>query len=190
MSVERESAASSLADIESVERRTFEAIFSGIASSLLFLWGGLTAAGYVFTQLYPRHAGSAWMVLQAAGFVAMLAIIRWTGRLLTPRQRLLGWRLAAAQIVLIAFGVLVVQLLGPFNARQFNAFWPLVFMLGYVLLGLWVGRFFILCGSVVALLTMAGYWWSGPWFALWMAAVQGSALTLGGWWLRRRGAAL
>jgi hypothetical protein len=109
---------------------------------------------------------------------------------LTATSRQLGLRLVGAQIALIGFGVLVVTILGPFKGRQLDAFWPLVFMLGYVLAGIWVGRFFILCGITIAFLTIVGFWWSGPWFQLWMAAVNGGALILGGLWLRRQGAEL
>jgi hypothetical protein len=86
--------------------------------------------------------------------------------------------------------LLVVVILGPFKGRQLDAFWPLLFTLGYVLAGIWVGRFFIFCGLVIALLTVTGFWWAGPWFQLWMAVVNGGALILGGLWLRRQGAAL
>jgi hypothetical protein len=190
MTEDRDSAAASLSDIESAERRTFEAVFYGISSSILVLWGVATAAGYVFTHFFPRHAYQAWPIIDALGFVVMLAILRRKGIPLTPKQRKLGWRLVSALIALIVFGIFVVLLLGPFDGRRLNAFWPMLFTLGYVLAGIWVGRFFILCGGAIALLTMAGYWWSGPWYSLWMAAVNGGALILGGWWLRRRGASL
>ncbi len=190
MTLDHESAASSLSAIEATERRTFAAVFYGIASPILILWGGLTAAGYVFTQFYPEHAALTWPVLQVAGLIAVLAILSRKGRALTPKQRALGWRLIAAQLALIVFALLMLTLVGPLKGRQLDAFWPLVFMLGYGLIGIWVGRFFILCAATVALLTMAGYFWSGPWFALWMAVVEGGALILGGLWLRWRGASL
>jgi hypothetical protein len=188
MTVDRESAVSSLAAIEHAERRTTQAITYGIAGGFLILWGVVTAAGYIFSWAYPRSAAIAWPVLTVAGFAITAAMVARKRRGLTVPQRQLGWRLVCAQIALIGFGVVVVVILGPFKGRQLDAFWPLVFMLGYVLAGVWVGRFFILCGVAVALLTIAGFWWSGPWFSPWMAAVDGGALILGGLWLRRQGA--
>lgn len=190
MTEDRERAASFLTEIEQAERRTFAAVFFGISSSIFILWGVVTAAGYVFTQFRPGFAALAWLVFDVIGFLATLAILRRKGSVLTPRQRALGWRLVAAQIALIVFGLLITTLFGRFDGRQLNAFWPLLFMLGYVLIGIWVGRFFIFCGGAIAILTIAGYWWSGPWFALWMAVVNGGALILAGLWLRRRGASL
>lgn len=190
MTIDRDGAQSSLADIAEAEQRTFRAVFYGISSSILILWGIVTAAGYVFSQFHPEHARIVWPALLAIGFVAMLALLRRKDRAWTPQQKELRRRLILAQIALVVFGALVVQVLGPFDARQLGAFWPLVFMVGYVLAGFWVGRFFILCGIVVAALTMAGYWWSGPWFSFWMAGVNGAALILGGLWLRYRGAFL
>ncbi len=90
----------------------------------------------------------------------------------------------------MAFGLLVVIVLGPVSLRRQDAFWPLLFMLGYVLAGNWVGRFFILCGVSVAALTVAGYLWTGAWFPLWMAATMAGALIGSGLWLRRMGARL
>jgi hypothetical protein len=187
MTLDRDSAASSLAAIEQAERRTSQAIFYGLASAFLILWGVVTALGYVATQAYPRQAAWTWPVLTAIGYAVTLALVSRRRSILTPAQRLLGWRLILAQVALIGFGVLVAVVLGPFNGRQLDAFWPLVFMLGYVLAGIWVGRFFILCGVAVALLTLAGFWWSGTWFPLWMAVVDGGSLILGGLWLRRQG---
>jgi hypothetical protein len=61
-------------------------------------------------------------------------------------------------------------------------------MLGIVLMGLWLGRFFIFLGLSVTTLTVIGYFWSGDWFPLWMALVSGGGLIAAGWWLRHQGA--
>ncbi|MGD0108169.1 MAG: hypothetical protein ABSC06_29660 [Rhodopila sp.] len=190
MTLDRESAVTSLTAIEHAERRTSQAIFYGIASSFLILWGGVTAAGYLLGQAWPRHAGTVWPVLMVIGYAVTVAMTRRNRTGLTGRQMTLGWRLICAQFALIGFGVCVVTTLGPFSGRQLDAFWPLLFMLGYVLAGIWVGRFFVLSGVAIAGLTIGGFWWSGPWFPLWMALVNGGGLLLGGFWLRRQGASL
>ncbi|WP_158930554.1 hypothetical protein [Acidisphaera sp. S103] len=190
MTVDREAAASSLAAIEHVERRTARAVFYGIASAFMILWGVITAAGYCFTQAYPARAAATWPILNALGLIATVAMTARNSNGLMVTSRRLSWRLVYAQLALIGFGIAVVTVLGPFRGRQLDAFWPLLFMLGYVLTGIWIGRFFVLCGLVVALLIVVGFWWAGPWFQLWMAVVDGGALILGGLWLRRQGAAL
>jgi hypothetical protein len=189
MTIDRQTALTSLTAIEQAERRTTQAIFYGIASSFLILWGVITTAGYLLGQLWPRQAGVVWALLTIAGFaLTVLMTRRNTG--LTSDQNKLGWRIVGAQIALVGFGVLVVTTIGPLSGRQLDAFWPLLFMLGYVLAGIWVGWFFVLCGVALAFLTVAGFWWSGPWFPLWMAVINGGGLLLGGLWLRRRGASL
>jgi hypothetical protein len=162
MTMDRQSAATSLSAIEHAERRTTQVIFYGSASSFLILWGVVTTVGYGIGQAFPGHAGIVWPVLMVIGFAATAAIIRRNRGGLTARQSALEWRIASAQIALIGFGVLTVATLGPFTGRQLDAFWPLVFMLGYVLAGIWVGRFFVFCGVAIALLTIAGFWWAGP----------------------------
>jgi hypothetical protein len=190
MTFDRDSAVSSLAAIEQTEARTTQAIFYGLASLFLILWGVVTTVGYVAEQAFPRQAGWMWLVLQVSGFAVMVAMVRGQRRVLTPVQQRLGWRLVWAQVALIGFALLVIVVLGPFGGRQLNAFWLLVFMLGYVLAGIWVGRFFILSGVAIAVLTVSGFCWSGAWFPLWMALVNGGFLIAGGLWLRRTGALL
>jgi hypothetical protein len=182
VAIDREHAAAALRDIAEADRRTFQAVFYARSSTLLMLWGVITACGYCFAFMQPHRAGLGWLMLDGTGVVATAAML--------GRRDRLSTQILLAFLAMIVFGVLVVTVLGPLGERRLNAFWPLLFMLGYVLAGIWVGRFFILCGASVAALTLAGFFWSGPWFALWMAAVNGGALLLGGWWLRRRGARL
>lgn len=190
MTIDREAAASSLSAIEHAERRTGQAILYGVASAFLILWGTLTTAGYILGLLWPRHAGNIWAVLMAAGFAITIAMTRRNRPGLTKTQKALGWRLVCAQFALMGYGLTVVTTLGPFTGRQLDAFWPLLFMLGYVLAGIWVGLFFVLSGISIAALTVIGYIFSGPWFPLWMAIINGGGLLFGGLWLRHRGASL
>lgn len=187
MDVDRESAAASLSDVVQAEQRTFTALSYGRSGSTLILWGVATALGYVVTQFYPAWAGLIWALVWCVGFAGTFLLLGRSRSEAKGGSDALHWRLIAAQAALVVFGWLVIWIVGPLDGRQMNAFWPLVFMLGYVFIGLWVGRFFILCGIGVGALTIAGYWLSGPWFALWMAAVNGGALILGGLWLRRAG---
>ncbi len=67
------------------------------------------------------------------------------------------------------------------------AFQPSLFLLGVILLGLWLGRFFVALGLVGIALIVIGYLQAEPWLRLWMAAVQSGTLILGGVWLGRKG---
>jgi hypothetical protein len=67
------------------------------------------------------------------------------------------------------------------------AFQPSLFLLGMILFGLWLGRFFVVLGLVGLALIGIGYFQSEPWLRLWMAAVESGTLILGGVWLARNG---
>ena len=90
----------------------------------------------------------------------------------------------AAMATLMGFALLWVWLLSPLNGRQIDAFVPTVFMLGYVLAGLWLGSFFIACGLAVTLLVVLCSLFVGEGFHLWMAVLGGGAFLLGGLYLK------
>jgi hypothetical protein len=67
-----------------------------------------------------------------------------------------------------------------------GAFWPIYFMLFYCIAGLWLGGAFVAIGVGITTLTLIGYFFvTGGAFLLWMAAVNGGGLILGGLWMRR-----
>lgn len=190
MVIDRNEAAASLSDVALAEQRTFTAVFYGIGSRIFSLWGVLTAAGYLWNQYFPAHAGRAWLVVDGVGTLVMIALLYQRNGHMMPEQRTLGRRLVGALLLLFLFGALTLYLLGPFDGRRIDALWPLIFALGFGLMGLWVGRFFLVCGAVLAVLTAVGFLWSGPWFAAWMAVANGGSLLLGALWLKRTGATL
>jgi hypothetical protein len=56
----------------------------------------------------------------------------------------------------------------------------------YTIIGLWVGPAFVAIGLGIIALTLIGYFFvDGAAFLLWMAAVNGGGLILGGLWMRR-----
>ena len=99
-------------------------------------------------------------------------------------QRLFDARKLAAFLVFTAFGCMWI-VVGHFTGRQIGAFWTTYFMLPYILVGLWVGWALVAIGSTVMTLTLIGYFFSGGWFDLWMALVNGIGLVIGGFWMRR-----
>jgi hypothetical protein len=94
-------------------------------------------------------------------------------------------RMLAAYLMFFAFGFLWTVGLVHLPPRLLGVFWPTYFMLAYAIAGLWFGIAFVVIGLAIAALTLVGYFWAGPWFELWMAAVNGGGLVLGGLWMRR-----
>ena len=62
-----------------------------------------------------------------------------------------------------------------------GTFWPIYFMLLYII----AGYAFVAIGLAISALALAGSFWAGGWFDLWMAFVNGGGLMLGGLWMRR-----
>lgn len=190
MPTDADAAIASLNQIDQTRHRTVQAVIYDVSSSIMLVWGALSVIGYLFGHYQPRMAAVTWLTLNIVGYVGTGVILYRRSQLFSPEQRRWTWRIAGTQAALVVFGAIIIGLFWPVEPRQLNAFWPMLFMLGYVIAGLWVGRFFVFCGIIVTGLTLIGYHWLGNWFGLWMAAIDGGALLLGGLWLRRAGAAL
>lgn len=180
--VKRADAASALADIDLIAVRVRHSRNYELASSAFVLWGVLVALAYTVTQFAPRFAPIAWPLCHVIGLILTLArgVIetRRSGRGYDPR-------LLLAVLIIIGFGLLWSVVLGRLDFREMSAFWPTLFMCGYVIAGLWLGRAFMVIGLAITLLTMAGYLWADRWFDLYMAVVNGGGLVLCGLWMRR-----
>jgi hypothetical protein len=191
MSIDSSEAANSLRDISEVERRTREAIFYADSSAIFIMWGVLVACGYALSAGYPQSSRIIWLVVPLLGCAATVLIIllrRHTragkARISEPRDLRFIWAMAA----LSAFGAVWSYLLAPVVPRlMMYAFQPSLFLLGFVLAGLWLGRFFVVLGLVGLALIMVGYAAPEPWLRLWMAVVQSGTLIIGGVWLGRVG---
>jgi hypothetical protein len=180
MQIDPKSAEASLADIDLVVARLKQSTYYRGASTTITLWGAFVAIGYLLDQSFPRQAGLIWVCVNVLAF-AMLLVIGW-------RQRRAGahfdWRIAIAILLAFGFGLFCCGL-GHFGARELNVFWPILFMFGYALAGLWLGRAFTYIGVGVAVLAYAGYLFVDNWFQLYLAVVNGGGLMLAGLWLRR-----
>jgi hypothetical protein len=184
--VDRVSAKTALEGIARVEARTARATVYGASSAITILWGIAVILANLADQFLPGSAGPIWLAAWTAGLAGTVFVgWRWRGR--SSEKPWTGLRLAWAQAVLILFGSLLVWLLPIADPRQLAAFWPLLFMMAFVIAGLWLGRFFVLCGILVSALTVVAYLYGGAWLPLWMAAVNGGALVAGGLYLRKVG---
>ncbi len=180
MRIDAKSAEASLADIDMIVARLKQSSFYRGASTLVVLWGALVAGGYVASALVPREAVFIWIIIDGLGLIATLAI--------GLQYRRVGmdfdWRIVIAILLFFALG-LVCGRMGHFGPRETAAFWPMLFMFGYALAGLWLGRAFTLLGVGVAALTFVGYVWIERPFDLYLAFVDGGGMILAGLWMRR-----
>ncbi len=186
MTIDPTEAATSLQDIATVERRTREAMFYTGSSAIFIMWGVLVACGYGLTELAPHSAGIIWLLISSLGCAATVVIVAVRMHARPSESR--DWRIIWAMIAMTAFGAAWSFVLGPVVPRQMMyAFQPSLFLLGLMLVGLWLGRFFGILGLVGIVLIGIGYLQAEPWLRLWMVAVQSGTLILGGVWLGRSG---
>jgi hypothetical protein len=176
-------AAAALSDINDIARRVRQSLIYTISSQMMMLWGALVFAGNLVTYVAPRYADYAWIAVYVLGIAGWSAI----SALSFDRTRVRSFdvRTLAAFLAFFAFGFFCTKVLGHFTPRQLGTFWPLYFMLPYVLVGLWIGWALVAIGVAISALTLIGYFFIGEAFPLWMAFVNGGGLVLGGLWMRR-----
>ncbi len=180
MHIDAKSAEASLADINLIVGRLKQSSFYRGASTLMMVWGGLVAFGYIACYFLAPDAPLIWIAVNIVGVLATIA----TGLQYRRGGMDFDWRIVMAIFLFFALG-LICSRMGHFGGREYNAFWPILFMFGYALAGLWLGRVFILLGVSIAALTFAGYLWVERWFELYLAVVDGGGLILAGLWMRR-----
>ena len=181
MTISADEATATLADIDGVVARVKQSTIYRSTSLTFFLWGVVIIIGNCLAMIWPRWAGWTWLAINICAAIATAAIIR-RGSDATMQWPL---RFIAAFVLFFIFGWIWCNEIGHFGPRQMDAFWPTLFMLGYTLAGLWFGVAFTALGLVLTALILAGYFWSGEWFSLWLAIFNGGGLILCGVLMRR-----
>jgi hypothetical protein len=180
MAISSDEAGAMLADVDAIVARVRQSSVYRASSRALILWGVVVMAGNVAAFFDGRWAAYSWAAFDLAGIAATVAILA-RGR----KGGGAGGRLVAGFVLFFAFGFAWSTLLGKFGPRELDAFWPTLFAFGYALAGLWFGRVFTIIGVGLALLILAGYFWTSAAFDLYLAAINGGGLILCGLWMRR-----
>ena len=181
--IDSQQASEALAEIDEMTRRVRQSRIYNVASLMLIMWGALVFAGYLGSFWLPRYAAYFWIAVNMAGVAGSFAL----SAVGYPKTgiRTFDFRMLIALLVFFAFGFLCTVVLGQFTPRQMGAFWPIYFMMLYIIAGLWFGLAFVAIGLGISALALVGYFFVGDWFELWMAFVDGGGLMLGGLWMRR-----
>ena len=186
MAIDPTEAASSLKDIAAVEQRAHEAVFYAGSSIIFIMWGLLVACGYGLAELYPFRAMTSWLAITLLGCLGTFLIVGARADTREARDLRLIWAMAA----MAAFGAVWSYLLYLHVPRALMyAFQPSLFLLGIMMAGFWLGRFFVVLGCVGLALVAIGFLQGEPWLRLWMVVSQSGTLILGGIWLHRHGVA-
>lgn len=181
MALTSEQASHALRDLEAVSQRSGQLYRYQRTAPMLVMWGVLWFIGFGATQLSPAFAQWLWLALDIVGVLGCIYLGRRAKDDASPNT---SWRWLGSILTIIVFCVLVLKILPPSASSQVGALFALVVALFYVLAGLWIGARLAIIGVALAALTVFGYIMLPVYFAVWMAAVGGGALVLGGLWLR------
>jgi len=196
-SITPDEARASLAEIDRIVLRTRQMIARGGSAPIVILWGVIWIIGYADMQFLPRTPHWFWVLLDVVGIAGSFRLGRWARR--SPIKNSNGVRIGISWLILFAFGVIWLAILGPWgflNAhqlvsytpdmdRKIGAYWATVPMFAYVLIGLWLDRFFVWLGAFVTIATLVGYFFIFDYFYLWMAVIAGGSLVVGGLFIRK-----
>lgn len=187
MTLSPNEAVDALHDIAAVEAHSQRLYGYRKASPQLILWGVLWMIGYGLTAAWPSRSNPIWIAVDATGLAASFLISARRTRNADAggsRPRVY-WRFPAIMLIAFVFVAATIVIMAPVSGRQVGAFIPLVVAASYAVMGLWLGLRFTIAGAALAALTLGGFFLLPAHFALWMAAVGGGVLILGGLWLRR-----
>ncbi len=184
-------ARAALADVDAIIARTRTAIAQGAAGPILILWGCIWATADATIQFYPPAIRWLWLALDAVGIAGTIWLVSRQGvRVKQPGR----WRMLLFWLALFGYaGLWMVLLMGDQLAktdgawadvepvyRKMAAYSHTVAMFGYVILGMWLGRFLAWLGLVVTVLIVAGLWLAPHYYYLWLAVTGGGSLALSG----------
>jgi hypothetical protein len=182
MTISPNEAGAMLADVDAIVAKVKQSRLYRRIGEITILWGAIILCGHLLSAAAPRWSPWDWRAADALGVAATIVLVARGRRSQGLRVPL---RTLAAFALFFVFGLLWSVLLGRFGPRELDAFWPTLVLFGYALAGLWLGAVLAALGLGLSALIVAGYFWSGEWFHLWLALVNGGGFILCGLWMRR-----
>ena len=183
MPISNQEASAALASVDQTARRA--AVLNGYESGAphLFLWGLIWIVGYGLGAFKPEWDGAAWLLLDFLGFVGSYALGR---RAATRRTNGACYAMVyvAGTGALIALAAAIIVVMQPHTSNQVAALPALLIATAYGVTGIFRGARWAIVGIVLGALTVGGFLLLEADYMLWMSAVGGGALLLGGFWLR------
>ncbi|MCK1719438.1 hypothetical protein [Bradyrhizobium sp. 141] len=194
--IDGKQASGALNDREKTGRREPRSQIYLVSGLVLLMWAVLPFADDLLIWFWPRYGAyywNSWFVVNdglyfwfALYTVSALGLVAFGIYHLSRKGiRLFDSRNLLALLLIVAFGVLFCYL-GRFSPRQQTVFWLIYITLLYMMATVRFGYAFPALGAAVIALTLIGYF-SIPGVPLlpWMAAVNGGALIVGGFRMRR-----
>lgn len=191
MNVSRMDARAALQDVDSAGRRSRIHVGYQFASLALLVWGALWIIAGSISALWANAAGTAWIVVDVIGMVAMGYLVlrnarHFTGDEVTGvfRPSAQAIRFVVVAAVLAGFGAMTSLIFGPASATEIMAFITILIAAIYMVIGLWTGLRLFAIGAVLAALVVSAFLIAPVQLPLIVSLLGGSALILGGLWMR------
>ena len=186
MNVTKDDAETALKDVGAARRQSLTLFRYELASPYLLLWGVLWIVAGIIGALSPDNIGIGWLVVDAIGIVGTgYLVIRSARRYTGEGARGEGLRFAASTAVLGAFAAMVFMIFAPVSGAEIQTFITMLIAAIYMIAGIWMGHKFAALGAVLAALALGAFHLAPAHLPLIVSILGGSALILGGLWMRR-----
>ncbi len=164
------------------------------ASRIVLIWGVVYLLAPLSMYIWPRWGIIPHQLLLIGAIGFSIYDTRRNSLVSGPSS----WRIGGLWWLTFAFGWIWFLILSPAtfqdpaaNAdaimRQMWAYGVSLAMFVYIIMGLWIGRLYVVTGLAVTCFTVLGLLWLGEWYWLWCAITGGGTLLAAGFWLRRQG---
>ena len=197
MDVNRDEAKAALSEIDSLIRITKQRLAHGPAGQLLVVWGLIWAIIFLGVHFFPHFVNWLAPLGCAVGMAAMWIFKRSDEIETRGGLRASDGRIRLAWLILTGYSIVWMIILHPQREpdprvaklidviNHVLAFFASIGMFGYVVAGLWLGRFWIVLGLTVTCLILLGLYAIPQFFLIWMAVVGGGALIFSGVMVKR-----
>jgi hypothetical protein len=192
----RDEARAALAEVDSVLAQTRISIAEGHIGPELILWGSLWLLVDLLAQFVPAMFPYCGAIIWCGGLTGSWILHKTRSAPIRPQ---VDWRLPCFWLALMGFAALWIWLLVPKELlpanltaqdyailnRRGSAFWQTIPMFAYVVIGLWVERFFIWLGLIVAALIVGAYLFLPDYFYLASGVAAGGSLILSAFLIKK-----
>ena len=186
MSTTKNDAETALRDAGKAEEHSLTLFHYEMASPYLLLWGALWIIAGVISVISPENTGTGWIILNSIGIAATgYLVVGDSRRVAAYNARSEGLRYIAAVVVLTLFLTMVFAIFNPVSATQIQSFITVLIATIYMILGFWTGYRLTVVGAVLACLVIGAIMYTPSLFPSLVSVLGGSALILGGLWMRR-----
>jgi hypothetical protein len=187
-------ARAALAAIEAIGTETRRNIAGSCAGPVLIWWGLIWVVMLGCAQFRSDFLRLSW-VFMLIGFAGQTVLQKLRPPLVKQAP---NWRAVAFWLGIFVYAGLFLVLLEPWDLlnnlspadsamvdRKITAYFSIVPMFAYVIIGPWVSRFFVGLGLLMTALILVGYYFLPGWFYLWVGVIGGGTLILSGLFIRK-----